>query len=165
MIRTCPLILLLSLLAMPAFVGAHPASERGRDSAQRGRTRRGGVRVSRASKDLDALIKRLRAEGVRVERGGKVSQPFFSAGGQVLSVEGEDVQVFRYATAAAAEREAGLVSPDGSSVGTNMMSWMSTPHFFRKDNLIVLYVGDNPAVLRALGAVLGTQFAGGGGGE
>ena len=121
--------------------------------------------MSRASKDLDALIKRLRAEGVRVERGGKVSQPFFSAGGQVLSVEGEDVQVFRYATAAAAEREAGLVSPDGSSVGTNMMSWMSTPHFFRKDNLIVLYVGDNPAVLRALGAVLGTQFAGGGGGE
>ena len=99
---------------------------------------------------------------MKVERGGKVSQPFFSVGGPILAVEGEDVQVFRYATARAAEREVGRVSADGSSVGTNMMSWMSTPHFYRKDNLIVLYVGDNAAVLRALAAVLGAQFAGGG---
>jgi len=102
------------------------------------------------------------AQGVKVGRGGRVSQPFFSVSGQILAVEGEDVQVFRYATAAAARREAGRVSPDGSSVGTSTMSWMSTPHFFRKDNLIVIYVGDNAAVLRALAAVLGAQFAGGG---
>jgi len=162
MIRACPLILLLSLLVMTAVVGARPVSEPGHDSAQGRRARRGGERASRTPKDIDALSKRLRAAGVKVEPGGRVSQPFFSVGGQILAVEGEDVQVFRYATARAAGREAGRVSPDGSSVGTNMMSWMSTPHFFRKDNLIVLYVGDNAAVLRALAAVLGAQFAGGG---
>lgn len=145
---------------MPAVVGARPVSEPASDTAQGRRARRGAVSASRASKDLDALVRSLRAAGVKVERGGRVSQPFFSAGGQILAVEGEDVQVFRYATTAAAEREAGRVSPDGSSVGTNMMSWMSTPHFFRKDNLIVLYVGDNSKVMGALRSTLGAQFAG-----
>ena len=111
------------------------------------------------------MIGRLRAAGAKVERRGSVSQPFFSPRGQILAVNGEDVQIFLYPTAAAAGREASRVSPDGSGVGTSMVSWIGTPHFFRKNNLIVLYVGDDAGVLRALGAVLGAQFAGGGGGE
>jgi hypothetical protein len=168
MMKNRSLILLLSFLVTHSVVVSRPVSGVGRDSSvsvQGRRARRGTSQASQASKDIDALAASLRTAGVKVGKRGRVSQPFFSVGGQILAVIGEDVQVFRYATARAAEREAGRVSPDGSGVGTSMVSWISTPHFFRKDNLIVLYVGDDAGVLRALGAVLGNQFAGGGGGE
>jgi len=78
----------------------------------------------------------------------------------MLEVHGEGVQVFEYSDATAAEAEATLVSSSGSGVGTTKIHWVGPPHFFRKGRLIVLYVGDNGKVLKALEAVLGSQFAG-----
>ncbi len=107
-----------------------------------------------------SLIDSLRAAGATVEPAGEVSQPFFSVKGQVITVNGGDVQVFEYADAAVADAEAALVSPDGGSVGTSMMSWVAAPHFFKTGKLIVLYVGDSADVTDALEAALGPQFAG-----
>jgi hypothetical protein len=111
--------------------------------------------------DLDALIRELRNEGAAVNIVGSISQPFFSASGQVLRVNGEDVQVFEYENAAAAQGEAARVSPDGSSVGTTIITWVSTPHFYRSGRVIVLYVGRSRELLSLLDSVLGPQFAGG----
>ena len=61
----------------------------------------------------------------------------------------------------AANAEADLVSPDGSSVGNTMVSWVATPHFYRSGKIIVLYVGENQALTSTLQEVLGSQFAGG----
>jgi hypothetical protein len=110
--------------------------------------------------DYAGLIKSLRAAGAPVERRGGVEQPFFSVDGKMVEVHGEDVQVFEYSDAAAAEAEAALVSSSGSTVGTTKIQWVGPPHFFRKGRLIALYVGDNGRVLKALEAVLGPQFAG-----
>jgi hypothetical protein len=41
-----------------------------------------------------------------------------------------------------------------------MVSWMATPHFFKKGRILVLYVGDNTETLGLLESVLGAQFAG-----
>ena len=90
-----------------------------------------------------------------------MSQPFFSVKGRVLLVNDEAVQVFEYGSAAAAEAEARRVNSSGTVIGTSSMSWMAPPHFYRKGNLIVLYVGANATVQRTLEAVLGAQFAGG----
>ncbi len=110
--------------------------------------------------DYVSLIDNLRAAGATVEPAGELSQPFFSVKGQVITVNNGDVQVFEYADAATAETEAALVSPDGSSIGTYMVSWVAPPHFYKEGKLIVLYVGDDTAVLNVLEAVLGSQFAG-----
>lgn len=127
----------------------------GKQKAQKPQTRAG-----QQVKDIDALAEALKAQGLNVQGAGEVSQPFFSVEGRALSVGGENVQVFRYATAEAAGKDAAQVSPDGSSVGTSMMTWVAPPHFYRKDNLLVLYVGTNAEVLRALQSVMGAQFAG-----
>ena len=111
--------------------------------------------------DYVSLIDNLRAAGATVEPAGDVSQPFFSVKGQVITVNGGEVQVFEYSADASADAEAALVSPDGGSVGTSMISWIAPPHFYKKSRLIVLYVGDNTAVIEALEGVLGPQFAGG----
>lgn len=106
------------------------------------------------------LVGRLEANGANVEATSTVSQPFFTPEGQIIAVNGQDVQVFEYDSEAAASAEADLVSPDGGSVGTSMMSWIAPPHFFRGGQLIVLYVGDDTGVMDALESVLGPQFAG-----
>ncbi len=111
--------------------------------------------------DLNSLIDSLRDTGAVVQTAGDISQPFFAVTGQVIKVDNKDVQVFEYSDAVTANAEADLVSADGSSVGTTMISWVATPHFYKSGKLIVLYVGDNQAVISTLQEVLGSQFAGG----
>jgi hypothetical protein len=108
----------------------------------------------------DELLANLRARCLRVEEAGSVSQPFFSRPGRVLRVEGEDIQVFEYDTPSAASADAARVSADGGTVGTTHIDWIAPPHFFRRDRVIVLYVGQGAAVRAALESALGPQFAG-----
>ena len=110
--------------------------------------------------DYVSLVDNLRAAGAIVEPAGEISQPFFSVTGNAIMVDGENVQVFKYADAASAEAEAALVSADGSSIGNTMVGWVATPHFYRVEKLIVIYVGDNAETLNMLESVLGAQFAG-----
>lgn len=110
--------------------------------------------------DYASLIDNLRTAGVSVEPEGEVDQPFFSVEGRIIKVSGEDVQVFQYFHATAADAQAALVSPDGSAVGTSKLHWVGPPHFYKKGKLLVLYVGGNAKALKALEAVLGRQFAG-----
>jgi hypothetical protein len=111
--------------------------------------------------DYDILVERLQDAGATVEPTGNSNQPFFTPQGQVIAVDGQDVQVFEYATAADADSEADLVSPDGASVGTFMMTWIATPHFYKSGKFIVLYVGDLSDTITILEGALGPQFAGG----
>ncbi len=111
--------------------------------------------------DFNSLIDSLEDTGAVVQPTGDISQPFLAVSGQVIKVDNSDVQVFEYSGTTAANADADLVSPDGSSVGTTMISWVATPHFYKSGKLIVIYVGDNQAVISTLQEVLGSQFAGG----
>ncbi|MBI2860367.1 MAG: hypothetical protein HYX91_02520 [Chloroflexi bacterium] len=110
--------------------------------------------------DYDSLVSALRAAGATVETAGEVEQPFFAVKGRVIKVNGQDVQVFGYRDEAAAGADAAKVSPDGSSIGTTMVSWIAPPHFYRSGKLIALYVGQEQSTISALEGVLGPQFAG-----
>lgn len=110
--------------------------------------------------DYATLANNLRAAGAAVEAVGNVSQDFFSVKGQVIKVDGEDVQVFEYNDESAADAEAALVSPDGSLIGMTMVSWVAPPHFYKAGRIIVLYVGDDQLAIDLLESVLGPQFAG-----
>lgn len=110
--------------------------------------------------DYVSLLDKLRAAGATVELEDEVSQPFFSVPGKAIKVNGQSIQLFEYADGEAAEAEAALVSFEGSSVGTTMISWVSDPHFYRLDRIIVLYIGNEASVLALLEDALGPQFAG-----
>jgi hypothetical protein len=111
--------------------------------------------------DYASFVKSLRAEKISIKREGEVDQPFFAVKGKVISLYGDHVQIFEYPSAAKADMEAALVSRDGRTVGTTKPHWLGTPHFYKKEKLLVLYLGDNEKVLKALEARLGRQFAGG----
>ncbi len=110
--------------------------------------------------DYVSLFDNLRAAGASVVPAGDISQPFFSVTGNAITVDGENVQVFEYADTEQAEAQAALVSPDGSSIGTTMASWIAPPHFYQAGKIIVLYVGDDTTLINLLESVMGPQFAG-----
>jgi len=110
--------------------------------------------------EMTSLVDALRAAGATVEASEPVEQPFFSVGGDILKVNGVDVQIFEYETAETMEADAAKVAPDGGSIGTSMVSWMEPPHFYKAGRILVLYVGQDQAMLDLLESVLGYQFAG-----
>ncbi|MBA3694275.1 MAG: hypothetical protein H0X15_03470 [Acidobacteria bacterium] len=110
--------------------------------------------------DYKGLVKKLRAGGARVKRSEKVSQPFFSVEGRILVINGEQVQIFEYKKTQTADTEVNRVSASGSPVDTTMVTWVAPPHFYHNGKLIVLYIGENSGVIKALENALGRQFAG-----
>lgn len=146
---------------MPSQIGTHllilvllgacsPASQQTGTATARG----GAVR------DYSSLVEHLRSSGLRVKEAGEIAQPFFTPKARVVTVEGDDLQIFHYGDENTAATEAGSVAPGGGSAGTHMMSWIAPPHFFRKGSLTVVYLGSNEKVLQALRGLLGQQFAG-----
>ena len=105
------------------------------------------------------LVDTLRAEGATVEPVRQIDQAFFSAPGQVISINGVEVQVFEYTDDLARQAEEAGISADGSSVGTSMITWVEPPHFYSQGRLIVLYVGTESATLTLLERVLGAPIA------
>ena len=110
--------------------------------------------------DQAGLIAALQAAGATVEVGDPISQDFFGPEGNILKVNGADVQVFEYESADTMENEASQVAPDGGSIGTSMVSWMDAPHFYKTGRIISLYVGSDQTILDVLEMVMGPQFAG-----
>lgn len=119
------------------------------------------VSHSNAVVDQIGLIDALRTAGATVVLGDSVEQPFFAVNGQILLVNQTEVQVFEYETAEVMEADASLVASAGASVGTTMISWIALPHFYKTGRIIVLYIGEETAVLDLLNQILGIQFAGG----
>jgi hypothetical protein len=111
----------------------------------------------------DGLVQALSKQGlVVVDRGTepRESFPFFSIQSRRINAAGEDVHVFEYPTAAAMMSDAAKVSPTGTPIGQTQITWIAPPRFYRKDQLLVLYVGSDARVIDALAVVLGRPFAG-----
>ncbi len=110
--------------------------------------------------DYVILVDSLRAAGATVDPAGTISQPFFVPEGQLLTVNGADIQAFFFPSEVEANAIAATVSADGSSVGTSMISWIAPPHFYKAGRLIVVYVGSDSSVINILQEIMGSQFAG-----
>lgn len=119
--------------------------------------------------DSGDLADRLRAASLTLEAMGPTDDSLFSVSGTTYRVTGGDLQTYQYPDAASAEAVAARISPDGTKVeaaandgrvATDVL-WIATPHFYRSGRILVLYLGSDVAVLRALEAALSPQFAGG----
>lgn len=110
--------------------------------------------------DVESLTEALLAAGATVEPGEGITQDFFDVEGQLIKVNDAFVQVYEYGTAEAMGTDASQISEDGSTIGTSMVNWIESPHFYRIGRMIVLYVGEDQAVLDLLEGILGPQFAG-----
>jgi len=106
---------------------------------------------------LDQLVKDLKGAGAQVKPGDLVEEPFFSAPGRIVQVNGMDVTVFEFVDEAAQQAAAATISGGGFIIGTSSVDWVDTPHFWAKDRVIVLYVGKDQAQIDLLSKLLGDQ--------
>ena len=124
-------------------------------------------------KDYVSLVDNLTAAGATVDPAGTGSADFFAPQGQLLTVNGERVETFEFASAEEADAAADGVSASGSSISrvdsetdlgvASSILWEKPPHFYKAGKLIALYVGCDSDVINVLQETMGPQFAGGAG--
>lgn len=115
-----------------------------------------------SSTTLDQFVQALRNQGLTVSLAGQISPSangFFSVPADQVRVNDSQVNAFVYPSTEAAAREAALISKDGQPSPTTRVSWGSTPHFYRQDSMIVLYVGCATEVVDALQKTVGAPIA------
>jgi hypothetical protein len=83
---------------------------------------------------------------------------FFSVPAHQVRVNDAQVNAFVYASARDAGTEASSISVDGQPSPTTRVTWVSTPHFYRREALIVLYVGCSAEIVQALQATVGAPL-------
>ena len=66
-----------------------------------------------------------------------------------------EMQVFEFSNEQERQAAASHISPDGSSIGTTMVTWIDEPHFWAKGRVIALYVGSNEDVINLMSQVMG----------
>jgi hypothetical protein len=89
--------------------------------------------------------------------------PHILSGNQYVLFLDEDklFSIYEYDTPDDAQKDADRVNKDGYSTDVACIDWVSTPHFFLCDNLILQYTGTDEAILAILTDLCGEQFAGG----
>jgi hypothetical protein len=114
-----------------------------------------------SSETLEQFVQALRQQGLSVTVAGQIAPEvnrFFSVPARELRVGNGQLNAFVYDSAEAAAGEAALIS-DGQPSPTVRILWVSTPRFYRQDALIVLYVGCDTEIVRALQATVGTPIS------
>ena len=82
-----------------------------------------------------------------------------------MTLNGEgNISIYLYRNNAQMEKDAANLDAGGTTYkdGLNEMkiSWVSLPHFYKKDNIIVNYVGEDKTIIDVLETIVGPQFAG-----
>jgi hypothetical protein len=107
------------------------------------------------------LLADLAAQGARVEASpGRITKPYLSVPGRIVQVDGQPVQVFQYADAAALAADVAGLAPSASSIDGVPLAWPAAPHFWRKGGLLALAVSNDQALVDLISSVIGPQFAG-----
>lgn len=103
------------------------------------------------------LIAALQEQGMVAQDGGPFRDFLFEGGGDLLLVNGQQVQVWEFPTVEEADAARDFITGPESPMAT--IRWMAPPRLFQHDRMIVLFVNTDPGVLNALTLILGEPFA------
>ncbi len=114
-------------------------------------TARGGV---------EGLVAALSAAGQATTVAGNFSAEPVGGEGVTVCVGAEALQVYVFLDHEAALAAASKIDPqDPSKIGTSLVTWMGTPRFWLRENVLVLYLGQDAATDAVLRTVLDQPFA------
>jgi hypothetical protein len=113
---------------------------------------------SNIGKETSDLVNALRDAGAKISIGDAVKQPFFPVAGMGIEVNDASIQVFEFADPAARQQVSDVISPTGDKIGTSMPTWIARPNFWASGSLIVLYLGEDQALIDLLSNDLGTPI-------
>ena len=109
------------------------------------------ARTADGGLDTQEVIADLRATGLVISPRGPALQSFFTETGEEFSVaSGGTLQVYEYDSTTEAESNV-------DRINLSQVDATSSPHFYHKGNVIVVYFGNQPEVEHALTSSLGSQ--------
>ena len=120
--------------------------------------------------NYSSFLDYLRDSGASIRDEGETGRGlFYDAEYRIVEVDGISIQVYEFASVKDMEVNASGVSRYGTQItkdwGDGMISsvfvnWIGTPHFYKAGQIIVIYVGNNYAIISLLQNGFGKQFAG-----
>ena len=91
----------------------------------------------------------LTAAGATLELGDTVENDYLTVPGQILNIDGEEVQIYTYNSAEDVDLQASQIPETADPE--------DRPHVYRMGRMLVLYTGGDPGVLDLLEDVLGAR--------
>ena len=141
--------------------GPGNTTSQGEAVTESGSTPESGAASDSSGMAAPAFLNDWQSAGATIVTGGEVPASLFDgASGQTYLVNDVELQVYEFNDAATAEAAAATISSDGGMINDAAVRWAGPPHFFRQDNRIIVYIGDDPATLDLLGGTFGAPFAG-----
>jgi hypothetical protein len=91
-------------------------------------------------------------------------QDFLPTTRKRMIIDDKAIDIYLFSSAKKMETEASRIDSGGCSYShdskTVSVSWVSPPHFYKKGNLIIQYIGEDEIIISDLEDILGEQFAG-----
>ena len=112
------------------------------------------------------LVASLRAKSLDVSVSSETAPQtngYFSVPSRDVAVAETRLKAFEYGTAGDADADAARISADGQPNPRASIGWISAPHFYKHEQLIVLYLGCDRAMLATLDELIGPAIANGSG--
>lgn len=111
-----------------------------------------------------AFLNMLKDNGFQYTEVEVVNDSFLSVPRRPIRIGDEIITIYAYASNMDMERDSKYINKGGSSISVPgkevEISWVSFPHFFKKDTLIIEYVGKDEKILKFLNINYGPEFAG-----
>ena len=144
--------------------------------------RRGGgeqrVGIVMLPEPLPIAVGELFPEGVQIVLGGLerrfgevrangvLPSSIFGVEAQLVLAGDAEIQLCEFDDAGQAKAASGRISPDGGAITSadgqtvSSVRWIGPAHFYLRENLITLYVGDSIEITEVLDSTAGEKFAG-----
>lgn len=111
--------------------------------------------VEPGATSLDDVRADLAREGAVVRTIGTTIGLPFSVGATRVQVDGREIRVFEYRDTAMRESDSSAITMGGYLIHGSPVEWSAEPHFWAEGRVLVLYVGEDEALIDRLTRVLG----------
>lgn len=120
-----------------------------------------GEKNSKEEFNLEDLKNSIENKGYNFEL-QDVQKDFLPTTRKRMVIDDIAIDIYIFSSNKKMEREASYIDSDGSGYNNGRkaikVSWISSPHFYKKGSLIVQYVGENVTIISDLEDILGEQF-------
>ena len=112
---------------------------------------------------IEQFTEQLKAKNYKFEV-KEVDKDFLAGNRKRIVFDNEAIDVYLYNNNSEMEEDSERIDSHGSSYtnGSKIVkvNWISFPHFYKKDNIIIQYIGEDDNIISDLKDIFGEQFAG-----
>ncbi len=106
------------------------------------------------------FIKFIEKSGYKITTSKQDGNAILTGSLTIVNINGNTIGIYEYKSSEDMEQEAKTIRADGSMIGNTIYDWKSKPHFYKRENIIVSYIGENKEILEIIEKFMGQQFAG-----